>query len=73
MKTTKLTEVLKRIEGWPADAQDDLAEFVLVLDAGVKIANSRRQQKNSPASLAACAPPKAVTQISKPDVQNFAR
>ncbi len=63
MKTTRLTEVLKRIEAWPADAQDDLAEFVLVLDAGVKRANTTRTRSDWPASLAACAPsPKAPTQ-----------
>ncbi|WP_316232752.1 hypothetical protein [Bradyrhizobium sp. SZCCHNPS2010] len=64
MKTTRLTEVLKRIEAWPADAQDDLAEFVLVLDAGVKRANTSRTRSDWPASLAACAPsPKAPTQM----------
>jgi len=56
MKTTRLTEVLKRIEAWPADAQDDLAEFVLVLDAGVKIADEGRQRSNWPAPVTTCAP-----------------
>ncbi|CCE07565.1 hypothetical protein BRAS3843_2220026 [Bradyrhizobium sp. STM 3843] len=57
MKTTRLTEVLKRIEAWPADAQDDLAEFVLVLDAGVRIADEGRQRSNWPAPVTTCAPP----------------
>jgi predicted transcriptional regulator len=36
MKTSKLTEVLERVESWPADVQNELAEFVLELDAGLK-------------------------------------
>ena len=36
MKTSKLTEVLERVESWPADVQDELAEFALELDAGLK-------------------------------------
>jgi predicted transcriptional regulator len=36
MKTRKLTEVLARVEAWPADVQDELAEFALELDAGLK-------------------------------------
>jgi hypothetical protein len=36
MKTPKLTEVLERIEAWPADVQNELAEFALELDAGLK-------------------------------------
>ena len=36
MKTSKLTEVLERVEAWPADAQNELAEFALELDAGLK-------------------------------------
>ena len=34
MKTRKLTEVLERVEAWPADVQNELAEFAL--DAGLK-------------------------------------
>jgi hypothetical protein len=33
MKTKKLTEVLERIEAWPPDAQNELADFVLERDA----------------------------------------
>lgn len=33
MKTKKLTEVLERIEAWPPEAQNQLADFVLELDA----------------------------------------
>jgi hypothetical protein len=36
MKTKKLTEVLERVETWPADAQNELAEFALELDAGFR-------------------------------------
>ena len=34
MKTTKLTEVLERVEAWPRHIQN--AEFALELDAGFK-------------------------------------
>ena len=36
MKTKKLTEVLERVEAWPAEIQNELAEFALELDAGLK-------------------------------------
>jgi predicted transcriptional regulator len=36
MKTKRLTEVLERVESWPADAQDQLAEIALDIDAGLK-------------------------------------
>ncbi|MEA2979757.1 MAG: hypothetical protein QOF09_1580 [Alphaproteobacteria bacterium] len=36
MKTKMLTEVLERVETWPAHVQDELAEIALELDAGVK-------------------------------------
>jgi predicted transcriptional regulator len=36
MKTRKLTEALERIEAWPADVQDELAEIALELDASLK-------------------------------------
>ena len=36
MKTKKLLEVLERVEDWPPDAQNELAELALELDAGVK-------------------------------------
>ncbi len=65
MKTTKLTEVLERIEAWPADAQDDLAEFVLVLDAGVKL-DARRQRKVESPPLVPCLPPRPAVQQQNP-------
>jgi predicted transcriptional regulator len=36
MKTKKLAEVLERIEAWPPEAQNALADFALDLDAGFK-------------------------------------
>jgi hypothetical protein len=33
MKTKMLTEVLERVEAWPADVQNELAEIALELDA----------------------------------------
>jgi hypothetical protein len=36
MKTKKLTKVLERVETWPADVQNELAEFALELDAGFR-------------------------------------
>jgi predicted transcriptional regulator len=39
MKTKKLTEVLERIEAWPPEAQNALADFALDLDAGFKSAD----------------------------------
>lgn len=36
MRTKKLTEVLQRIEAWPPEAQNALADFALDLDAGFK-------------------------------------
>jgi predicted transcriptional regulator len=36
MKTKKLTEVLERIEAWPPEAQNELADFALELDAGLR-------------------------------------
>jgi predicted transcriptional regulator len=36
MKTKRLTEVLERVESWPADAQDQLADIALDIDAGLK-------------------------------------
>jgi hypothetical protein len=35
MKTKKLSEVLERIEAWPPEAQDELADIVLERDAGL--------------------------------------
>ena len=35
MKTKKLTEVLERIEAWPPEAQNELADIALGLDAGL--------------------------------------
>ena|SRR5579862_2198550 len=36
MKTKLLSQALERIESWPADAQDQLAEIALDIDAGLK-------------------------------------
>jgi predicted transcriptional regulator len=36
MKTELLSKALERIENWPADAQDQLAEIALDIDAGLK-------------------------------------
>jgi predicted transcriptional regulator len=36
MKTKLLTDVLERIEQWPAHAQDQLAEIALDIDATLK-------------------------------------
>ncbi len=36
MKTKLLTQALERVESWPADAQDQLAEIALDIDAGLK-------------------------------------
>jgi hypothetical protein len=35
MKTKRLTEVLERIEAWPPEAQNQLVDFALELDAGL--------------------------------------
>ncbi len=35
MKTKLLARVLERIENWPAEAQDQLAELALDIDAGL--------------------------------------
>jgi predicted transcriptional regulator len=36
MKTKKLTEALERVEAWSPDAQNELAELALELDAGFR-------------------------------------
>jgi predicted transcriptional regulator len=36
MKTKKLTEVLERVETWPPEVQNELAELALELDAEVR-------------------------------------
>jgi hypothetical protein len=38
MKTKKFTEALERIEAWPPEVQDELADFALELDAGLRSA-----------------------------------
>jgi len=48
MKTKKLTEVLERIEAWPPEAQNELADFVLERDAG----SSNGQDQPTPEELA---------------------
>ena len=36
MKTKQLTDALARVETWPPDVQNELAELALELDAGIK-------------------------------------
>ena len=36
MKTKQLTAALERVEAWPPHIQNELAEFALELDAGLK-------------------------------------
>ena len=36
MKTRQLTDALARVETWPPDVQNELAELAIELDAGVK-------------------------------------
>jgi hypothetical protein len=48
MKTKKLTEVLDRIEAWPPEAQNDLADFVLERDAAL----SNGEDQPTPEELA---------------------
>lgn len=36
MKSKSLTQVLERVENWPAQWQDQLAEIALDIDAGLK-------------------------------------
>lgn len=36
MKTKNLNTVLERVEAWPADAQDRLAEVVVEIEAALK-------------------------------------
>ena len=54
MKTKQLSEILERIEAWPPEAQNELAEIVLERDAGLsngedqataeELARSRRRR-----------------------------
>jgi len=48
MKTKQLTEILEHVEAWPHEAQNELAEFALELDAGVK----QREYQPTPEELA---------------------
>jgi predicted transcriptional regulator len=48
MKTKRLTEVLERVESWPAQAQDQLAEIASDIDAELK----DTPYEESPAELA---------------------
>ena len=36
MKTKRLTDVLARVENWPAEWQEQLADIALDIDAGLK-------------------------------------
>lgn len=35
MKSERLAKALERVEAWPADAQDELAEIALDIEAGL--------------------------------------
>lgn len=35
MKTKTLVDVLERVESWPAEAQDELAQIALEIEAGL--------------------------------------
>jgi predicted transcriptional regulator len=35
MKTKMLTKILERVDAWPAEAQDQLAEIALEIEAGI--------------------------------------
>jgi hypothetical protein len=48
MKTKKLTDVLQRIEAWPPEAQDELADIACGLDAGL----SNGEDQPTPEELA---------------------
>jgi len=48
MKTKSLTQVLERIEAWPAHAQDELAEIARDIDEGL----SKGDYEPTPAELA---------------------
>jgi predicted transcriptional regulator len=48
MKTKQLTEILERVEAWPPEVQNELAEFALELDAGFK----QGEYKPTPEELA---------------------
>jgi hypothetical protein len=48
MKTKKLTEVLERIEAWPPEAQNELADIALERDAGL----SNGEDQPTPEELA---------------------
>jgi hypothetical protein len=74
MKTKKLIEVLERIETWPPELQDELADFALELDAGFRSAEYEPTPEDSPASFAVCAMPRKAASRrrsrSKPLLQN---
>ena len=36
MKTKRLTDALERVENWPAEWQEQLADIALDIDAGLK-------------------------------------
>ena len=48
MKTKELTEVLERIEAWPPEAQNELADIARGLDAGL----SKGEDRPTPEELA---------------------
>lgn len=48
MKTTALAKVLERVDNWPPDAQDELAEIALDIEAGL----SREDYEPTPEEIA---------------------
>jgi len=48
MKTKMLADVLERVESWPAEAQEELAEIALEIDAGL----AGKAYEPTPAELA---------------------
>ena len=48
MKTKTLTQVLERVEAWPAHAQDELAEIARDIDDAL----AKREYEPTPAELA---------------------
>jgi hypothetical protein len=61
VKTKKLTEVLERIEAWPPEAQNELADFVLERDARL----SDGEVESTPEELARIRGLRDLAQIGK--------
>jgi len=61
MKTKELTEVLERIEAWPPEAQNELADIARGLDAGL----SNGEDQPTPEELARNRRPRDLAEIGK--------